>query len=129
MWFLVFAHTITQSCITRAMFERGIYKKRGPGRRKFIDGGLFGVLNRAGAWTGAGAGVEKKNALPWAIDWGGGQAVSGPGGPVMNTTANEFQLMLLHSFFPLCSYRLGLDTQRIPAVLHLVGLYMLSNIQ
>ena len=35
-------------------------KKRGPGWRKFIDGGLFAALNGAGAWTGAGAGVEKK---------------------------------------------------------------------
>jgi len=45
--------------------SRGEYtKKRGPGRRKFSDGGLFGALNGAGAWTGAGAGagagVEKQ---------------------------------------------------------------------
>jgi len=46
-------------------------KKRGPVRRKFIDGGLFGALNGAGAWTGAGAGVENKNPPPWAIDRGG----------------------------------------------------------
>jgi len=52
--------------------SRGEYtKKRGSGLRKFIDGGLFGALNWAGAWTGAGAGVEKKNALPRAIDRGG----------------------------------------------------------
>jgi len=37
-------------------------KKRGPGRRKFIDGGLFGALNRARACTEAGVGVEKKKA-------------------------------------------------------------------
>ena len=49
MWFFVYAYTITQSGIKRAMFERGIYEKRGPGRRKFIDGGLFGALNGAGA--------------------------------------------------------------------------------
>jgi len=43
---------------------RGEYtKKRGPGGRKFIDRGLFGALNGAGAWTGAGAGVETKKAL------------------------------------------------------------------
>jgi len=46
-------------------------KKRGPGRRKLIDGGLFGALNGAGAWTGARAGVGKENAPPRAIDWGG----------------------------------------------------------
>jgi len=42
MWFLIYAHTITQSCIKRAMFERGIYEKAGPGQRKFIDGGCSG---------------------------------------------------------------------------------------
>jgi len=67
---LIYAHTITQSCIKRAMFERAIYEKQGPGRRKFIDGGLFGALDRAGAWTRAGAGVEKQNAPPRAIDRG-----------------------------------------------------------
>ena len=51
---------------------RGEYtKKPGPGRRKFIDGGLFVAFNGAGAWTVAGAGVEKKNAPPRAIDRGG----------------------------------------------------------
>jgi len=42
-------------------------KKRGPRRRKFIDGGLFGALNGAGAWTGAGAELKKKTP-PRAID-------------------------------------------------------------
>jgi len=57
--------------VSKEQCSRGEYtKKRGPGRRKFIDGGLFGALNRAGAWTGAGAGVEKKNAPPRAIDRG-----------------------------------------------------------
>jgi len=37
----------------------------------FIDGGLFGALNGAGAWTGAGAGLEKNNTPPRAIDRGG----------------------------------------------------------
>ena len=70
------------------MFERGIYQKAGPwGRRKFIDGGLFGALNGAGAWTGAGAWVKKKNAPPQAVDRGGagnsggGPPVSGPQRP------------------------------------------------
>jgi len=67
----VYAHTITQPCIKGAMFERGIYEKGGPGRRKFIDGRLFGALNAAGAWTGAGAGVEKQKALPPDIERGG----------------------------------------------------------
>jgi len=38
--------------ISKEQCSRGEYtKKRGPGRRKFIDGGLFGALNGAGAWT------------------------------------------------------------------------------
>jgi len=31
------------------MFERGIYEKVGPWAERFIDGGLFGALNGAGA--------------------------------------------------------------------------------
>jgi len=59
-------HVSKEQCL------RGEYrKKQGPGRRKSIDGGLFGALNGAGAWTGAGAGVKKKNAPHWAIDRGG----------------------------------------------------------
>ena len=58
--------------VSKEQCSRGEYtKKRGPGRRKFIDGGQFGALNGAGAWTGAGAGVKKKNALPRAVDRGG----------------------------------------------------------
>jgi len=64
----VYAPTITQSCIKRAMFEGEYPKKRGPGRRKFIDGGLFGAL------TGAGRGIEA-----------GACRFRGPGGPVTNT--------------------------------------------
>jgi len=62
-------------------------KKRGPGRRKFLDGGLFRVLHKVGAWMGAGAGDEKKNTPPRAIDrggawnWGGGPPVSAPRSP------------------------------------------------
>jgi len=52
------------------MFVRGIYEKAGPRVEKIHGGGLFGALNGAGAWTGAGAGVEKKNALPRGIDRG-----------------------------------------------------------
>jgi len=66
--------------VSKEQCSRGEYtKKRGPGRRKFIDGGLFGALNRAGAWTGPGAGVEKRNALPRAIDRGG-ELRRGPAG-------------------------------------------------
>jgi len=58
--------------VSEEQCSRGEYtKKRGPGRRKFNDGGLFRALNGAGAWTGAGAGVEKENAPPWAIGPGG----------------------------------------------------------
>jgi len=58
--------------VSKEQCSRGEYtKKGGPGRRKFIDGGLFGALNGAGAWMGAGAGVKKKNAPPRAIDRGG----------------------------------------------------------
>jgi len=64
MWFLIYAHTITHSCIKRARIERGIYKKRHAGRGKFINGGLSGTLNGAGASTGPGAVGEKKNKNP-----------------------------------------------------------------
>ena len=75
--------------VSKEHCSRGEYtKKRGPGRRKFIDGGgLFGALNGAGAWTWAGAGVEKKNTPPRAIDrggagnCGGSPPVSGPRRP------------------------------------------------
>ena len=80
--------------VSKEQCWRGEYtKKWGPGRRQFIDGGLFEALNGAGGWTGAGAGVEKKNAPPWAIDrggagnCGGGRSFRGPGGPVTNTTS------------------------------------------
>jgi len=47
--------------VSKDQCSRGEYlKKRGHGRRKFIDGGLFRALNGVGAWTGAGAGVEKR---------------------------------------------------------------------
>jgi len=59
------------------MFERGIYETVGPGRRKFIDGGLFGAFNGARAWMGAGAGVKKQTTRPglltgagWGIEAG-----------------------------------------------------------
>jgi len=74
--------------VSKDQCSRGEYtKKRGPVRRKFIEGGLFGALNGAGAWTGAGAGVEKEKAPPRAIDrggagnWGGGPPVSRPRRP------------------------------------------------
>ena len=66
-------------------------KKLGPGRRKFIDGGLFGALNRAVAWTGAGAMVEKKTPRPGQVTGAergievGARRFRGPGGPITNT--------------------------------------------
>ena len=79
--------------VSKEQCSRGEYpKKWGPGRRKFIDGGLFGALHVAGAWTGAGPGVQRKNTPRWAIDRGGagnsggGRRFRGPGGPVTNTT-------------------------------------------
>jgi len=79
--------------VSKEQYSRGEYtKKRGPGRRKFIEGGLFGALKGAGAWTGAGAGVEKKKAPPraigrgWAGNSGGGRQFRGPGGPVRTLT-------------------------------------------
>jgi len=58
--------------VSKEQCSRGEYtKQRGPGRRKFIDGRLVGALNGVGARTGAGAGVEEKNAPPRAIDRGG----------------------------------------------------------
>jgi len=56
-------YTLTQllNHVSKEQCSRGKYtKKRGPGRRKFIEGGLFGAWNRARAWTGAGAGIKKK---------------------------------------------------------------------
>ena len=74
--------------VSKEQCSRGEYtKKRGTGRRKFIDRGLFGALNGAGAWTGEGAGVEIKNTPPRDIDRGGagnrggGPPVSGPRRP------------------------------------------------
>jgi len=88
-------YTLTQllNHVSKEQCSRGEYtKKRGPGRRKFIDGGLFGALNRAGAWTGAGAGVGKKTPHPGRLT-GAGRGIDagarrfrGPGGPVTNTT-------------------------------------------
>jgi len=79
--------------VSKEQCSRGEYaKRRGPGRGKFIDVGLSGALNRAGAWTGAGAGGERNNAQPRAIDrgeaanWGGARRFRGPGGPITNTT-------------------------------------------
>jgi len=58
--------------VSKEQCSRGEYtKKRGPGRRKFIDGELFGALNGAGAWTGPAAGFQKKKVPPRAIDQGG----------------------------------------------------------
>jgi len=74
------------------MFERGIYEKVGPWRRKFIYWGLSRALKGAGPWTGAGAGGKKENPSPQAIDWGRGRIGAGahwlqsPGGPITNTT-------------------------------------------
>jgi len=49
MSFLIYAHTITQSCIKRARFEREINKKVGPGWGKFIDGRAVQGIDRSGA--------------------------------------------------------------------------------
>jgi len=52
--------------------QEGNLRKGGAlGRENSLTGGLFGALNRARAWTGAGPGVEKKHAPPQAIDRGG----------------------------------------------------------
>ena len=74
--------------VSKEQCSRGEYtKKRGPGWRKFIDGGLFGALNGREAWTGAGAGVKKKIPPPRAVDRGGAgnsggsPPVSGPRRP------------------------------------------------
>jgi len=79
--------------VSKAQSSTGEYrKKRGPRRRKFINEGLFRALNRAGAWTRAGAGVEKENTPPRVIDWDGagigGEArqFHRPGGHVTNTS-------------------------------------------
>jgi len=64
--------------VSKEQCSRGKYtKKWGPGRRKFIDRGLFRALNAAGAWTGAGAGVEEKKAPPGPLT---GELRRGPAG-------------------------------------------------
>jgi len=66
--------------VSKEQCSRGEYtKKRSPGRRKFIDGGLFGAL------TGAGRGIEA-----------GARRFRGPGGPVTNTI--HAQRLLLQIF-------------------------------
>jgi len=69
-------HVSKEQCL------RGEYtKKRGSGRRKFIDGGLFRALNGAGASMGAGAGVEKKKRpAPGHWPGWGGELRRGPAG-------------------------------------------------
>jgi len=58
--------------VSKEQYSRGEYMTMwGPGWRQSIDGGLFGALNGAVAWTGAGAIVEKENALPRASERGG----------------------------------------------------------
>jgi len=44
----------------RNVREGNIQKSGTPGGASSLTGGLFGALNGVGAWTGAGAGVEKK---------------------------------------------------------------------
>jgi len=53
-------------------------KKRGPGRRNFIDGGLFGALNGAGAWTLAWAGLGKETPRHRALTGAGRGIEAGP---------------------------------------------------
>jgi len=85
MCFWIYAHTITQSGIKRAMFKRGRYEKAGPQVGKFIDRGLSGTLNKAGAWTGAGTGSGKKTPHPRPLtgtgNCGRGRPFSGPQRP------------------------------------------------
>ena len=67
--------------------EGNIRKSVAPGGENSLTGGLFGALNGAGASTRAVARVERRNAQPWAIDWGGegnwggGPPVFGPRRP------------------------------------------------
>jgi len=72
---------------------RGEYtKKPGPGRRKSIDGGVFGALNRGGGLDrGRGRGRKRKAPHPGPLtgagrgtEAGAGQ-FRGPGGPVTHT--------------------------------------------
>jgi len=79
--------------VSKDQCSRGEYtKKRGPGRRNFIDRGLFWALNRAGAWTGPGLRVEKKKSRPRPLTGvgrgieAGARRFQGPGGPVTNTS-------------------------------------------
>ena len=84
-------------------------------RTKFNDGGLFGALNRAGSWTGPGAGVEKKKTpRPGGLietRRGIGAGVGrfpGPEGPVTNTITDwkdnertSSLLLLMHTHYAL----------------------------
>jgi len=77
------------------MFERGIYEKAGPWQVKIHWRGAVRGLQRAGAWMGPGAGVERKNAPLRAIDRGGAgievgaHRFRGPRGPVTNTSVES----------------------------------------
>ena len=86
--------------VPKEQCSRGEYtKKRGPLRGKFIDGGLFGALNRVGAWTGAGAGVEKTTSRPGPLTAAGRGIEAGacrfrgPKGPITNTNCSIQELL------------------------------------
>jgi len=57
MWFLIFAYTITHSCIKRARLERGIYQNAGPWTGKIhARGAVRGIERGRGLDGGRGGG-------------------------------------------------------------------------
>jgi len=79
MWFLIHAHTITQSCIKRAIFERVVSEKGGPWAGKIHERGAVRGIEPGGGLDREEAGGEKNNAPPRAIEQGGaGNSGRGP---------------------------------------------------
>jgi len=115
IWFLIYAHTITHSCIKRRGFERGLFEKVRPRAGKIHWPGAVRGLERGGGLDGAPARGAKINTPPGAIDqggvgdWGGGLPVSEPRMPVKNTrySSNFARLVRLVCF--VCAHFLYLS--------------------
>ena len=80
---MIYAHTITQSCMKTVMFEGGIYEKAGPWADK-IDWrvAVRGIEWGGGLDGGKGRGGKKETPcagpLTGAGNWGGSPPVWGP---------------------------------------------------
>jgi len=65
VWFLIYAKTITHSCIKRGMLERGIYDRVGLTAGKFhLRGAVEGIQQGGGLDRGSGRGSKKGPPAP-----------------------------------------------------------------